>query len=387
MIITSVTLWRLRGAGPGLVSEDVSANALDVYPGRLEEARSARNDGLEAIYLTVGTDQGGEGLYGPINSQQAFLIAGSLRPLLLGQDALGTARLHDEMLRLERHGRSGLFVTAVSAVDNALWDLKGKVWDKPVWRLLGGPTRSEIPAYASMLSHSIKADRAASAARQYKEQGYRAQKWFFRYGPAHGPEGRRKNLEMARAVRDAVGPDYELMFDAFMGWDLPYAAAMARELEEVKPRWLEEPLPPERIAEFRKLKAGTGIPLASGEHVYTRWQVRTLIDDCGIDLIQTDPDWAGGISEQIHICSLCSARDVPVVAHGHTLVAALHVAAAQSPQVVPMVEYLIRHQERIQYFHKTKYRPVGGAVALPAQPGLGIQLDEDVIESRTELTF
>ena len=104
-------------------------------------------------------------------------------------------------------------------------------------------------------------------------------------------------------------------------------------------------------------------------------------------MIQADPDWAGGISEQMHICSLCSTRDVPVVAHGHTLIAALHVAGAQSPQVVPMVEYLILHQERIQFFHKIKYRPAGGTVALPESPGLGIELDDEVIDSREDLTF
>ena len=117
--------------------------------------------------------------------------------------------------------------------------------------------------------------------------------------------------------------------------------------------------------------------LATGEHAHTRWQIKELLDSGAVGVIQADQDWAGGITEQLHICSLCSAYDVPVVAHGHAVPAALHVAASQSPQTVPMIEYLVRIQDRNQHFHQTIYRPVEGAVALPTGPGLGIDLDPD----------
>jgi L-alanine-DL-glutamate epimerase-like enolase superfamily enzyme len=115
--------------------------------------------------------------------------------------------------------------------------------------------------------------------------------------------------------------------------------------------------------------------------------MRGLIETGGIRVIQADPDWAGGITEQMEICSICSVRGVPVVAHGHTLLAALHVAAAQPPHVVPMVEYLILHQERSQYFHKVKYAPSEGRVVLPTLPGLGIELDDSVVTARRELDW
>jgi L-rhamnonate dehydratase len=196
----------------------------------------------------------------------------------------------------------------------------------------------------------------------------------------------RRNLAMARAVREAVGDGYPLMFDAFMGWDATYAADMLRRLEPVDPHWVEEPVPPERLDVFRRLATGTRIRLATGEHAHTRWQVKQLLD-AGVRVIQTDPDWAGGITEQRHICSLCSASDVPVVAHGHAIAVPLHVAASQSPQTVPMVEYLVRIQERNQFFHRTILRPVEGALQVPTAPGLGIDLDRAKIAERRELTF
>ena len=140
------------------------------------------------------------------------------------------------------------------AVDCALWDLKGKAWGQPIWRLLGGPTRDSVPAYASMLGHSIEPATAATKASEYQAKGYTAQKWFFRYGPAHGAEGFANNMAMATAVRTAVGPQYKLMFDAFMGWDRNYATKMVQALQPLDPTWMEEPIPPERVGEFRVVR-------------------------------------------------------------------------------------------------------------------------------------
>ena len=278
-------------------------------------------------------------------------------------------------------------MTGVSPVDCALWDLKGKAWDQPIYRLLGGPTRPAVPAYASMLGFSTEPDQAARTAQEYKNLGFEAQKWFFRYGPGDGAAGKENNLAMATAVREAVGPHYHLMFDAFMGWNVTYAVDMAQALAHLNPTWVEEPVPPERIGGLRKIRQRAGIPIATGEHVYTRWQVKELLVNEAVDLLQTDPDWTGGISELVKICTLGSAFEVPVVAHGHSLLAALHVAGAQSPATVPWVEYLIRYKETKQFFHKPIYRPQAGSVALPDLPGLGLVLDEEKIESRETVEF
>jgi L-rhamnonate dehydratase len=388
MRIVAVRLFRVEAEGPKWTFDDRVVEALDRYPDHIRGTAGAgdRPGLLRASYVEITTDEGAAGHYGPIDDRQAFLIATDLRQLLIGADPLAAELIHDKMLRLHRHGRAGLFVNAVSAVDNALWDLRGKVAGQPVYRLLGGPTRVRVPVYASMLGHSVEPERAAAVAAEHRDLGFEAQKWFFAYGPGAGREGRQRNLAMARAVREAVGPEYLLMFDAFMGWDATYAADMLRGLEAVQPHWLEEPVPPERLEVFRRLAATTRIRLATGEHAHTRWQVKQLLD-AGVRVIQTDPDWVGGITEQRHICSLCSAYDVPVVAHGHAIPAPLHLAASQSPQVVPMIEYLVRIQDRNQFFHRTIYRPVAGGLALPTTPGLGIDLDPSKTRDRRELTF
>lgn len=386
MRIQDVRLVMVEGEGPGWAFEDRAVESLNRYPDHVTSTAGAGDVPTRVVahYVEVVADGDAVGRYGPIDARQAFLVATDLRPHLLGADPLAIEAIHDRLLRVHRHGRAGLFVTAISAVNNALWDLLGRVRGEPVYRLLGGPTRDQVPVYASMLGYSVEPERAAAVAAEHKSQGYQAQKWFFAHGPGAGWEGLQRNLAMARAVREAVGVGYPLMFDAFMGWDLTYATDMLHGLAVVEPFWVEEPVPPERVSVFRRLARASGIRLATGEHAYTRWQVKELLDG-GVGVIQTDPDWSGGISEQLHIGSLCSAYDVPLVAHGHAMAVPLHIAAAVSPQTVPMLEYLVQIQERNQWFHRTILRPLHGAIPVPTEPGLGIELDPEKIEIRRDL--
>ena len=193
---------------------------------------------------------------------------------------------------------------------------------------------------------------------------------------------------MARAVREAVGPHYPLMLDAFMSWNVQYATQMLHALEPLNLTWLEEPIPPERVSELRKLRQviqGADLPLANTSTRAGR--AKELLVNGAVDYLQNDPDWTGGISELVKICALASAFEVPVIAHGHSLLGALHVAASQSPAAVPWVEYLVYHQPVRQHFLNPVYAPENGHVALPVLPGLGIVLDEGKIEKRVELVF
>ena len=366
------------------------AHPLDIYPEfqkRRLERKADEPAAKAARYIEIFTDDGPSGLYGPIGEPAGEIpaIQRDLGSLIIGLNPIGTELIHDIMLRADRHGRSGQFMTAISAIDCALWDLKGKAWDKPVYELLGGPSRPAVPAYASMLGHSVEPEAAAETAKRTQEAGFSAQKWFFPYGPGNGEDGIRANLAMATAVREAVGPDYPIMFDAFMSWDLRYAVGMARALEPLNPFWLEEALPPEHTEGFRRLKSSTRVPLATGEHVHGRWQSRDILASGCIDILQNDPDWTGGITELSKICALASSFDVPVVAHGHSLLSALHVALSQTQAVVPYVEYLLIHQESIQHFHETIYRPQDGLVLAPKTPGLGIVIDDAKAESKRVL--
>jgi L-rhamnonate dehydratase len=395
MKITEVCLHEVNGHWyvPPYPPGDRQAQQLDIYPDfNAQDWAQSRQSGIQkvsALYVEIKSDEtiSGNiisGLFGPIEAEQAFIIGKYLRPFLLDRDPLATEILSDQMMRLHRHGRSGIFMTGVSAVDCALWDLKGKTWGQPLYRLLGGPTRQEVPAYASMLGFSVDPETAGQVALEYKQIGYPAQKWFFRYGPGDGALGLEKNISLIHALREALGTHYPLMADAFMGWDSSYAAEMIRLLEPYHLSFLEEPIPPERVGAFKNLKSHGRVSLASGEHVYTRWQVKELLEAGAIDWVQTDPDWCGGVSELVKICSLVSSFDVPVVAHGHSLLAALHVAGAQSPSVVPYVEYLVQHQASKQYFQRPTYQPERGSVKLPELPGLGLVLDEDKIDQLRE---
>lgn len=392
MKITDITLTRVYGrwSGPTFAPGDRQARQLDIYPefgGAGAGAPTQPGAPVAQLFVEVITDEGVNGLFGPVDDWEIAPILRSLRPHLIGRDPLANELLHDQMMRMDRHGRSGFFMTAISVVDCALWDLKGKVWGQPVYRLLGGPTRPAVPTYASMLGFSVEPERAAAVAQEYKALGYTAQKWFFRHGPGDGEVGKAKNLAMAAAVREAVGPHYELMFDAFMGWNVTYTCDMVRLLAPIRPAWLEEPIPPERVAEFRRIREAATFPIATGEHVYTLWQTKELLVNGAVDVLQNDPDWTGGITEQVKICALASAFEVPVVAHGHSLLPALQVAGAQSPAVVPRVEFLVRYQEHKQFFFNPIYRPAEGEIALPALPGLGIVLDEGKVERREMVTL
>lgn len=393
MRITNIDIFEISGAytGPAFPPGDRQARPLDLYPEFDPPASSSpHSDGprpIRAIYLEIHTDEGVSGLFGPIQKSQAFVIQSSLKSILIGKDPLANELLLDQMLRLDRHGRSGLFMTGVSPVDCALWDLRGKAWGQPVYRLLGGPTRPSVPAYASMLGFTVNPEGAADLAREYRDLGFPAQKWFFRHGPADGESGMAANLAMAQSVREAVGPHYKLMFDAFMGWDLPYAVQMVKGIAPLSPAWMEEPVPPERVGTLRRIREAAGVPVATGEHVYTRWQVKELLTAGAVDILQTDPDWTGGITELAKIAALASAFDTPLVAHGHSLLPALHIAASQSSTTVPYIEFLIRGQETKQFFHSPIYRPVNGSVELPELPGLGLVLDEDRIEDRRPILF
>jgi len=171
-----------------------------------------------------------------------------------------------------------------------------------------------------------------------------------------------------------------------MGGDTTYIIRLLQRIADYQPRWLEEPVPPDRIGDFAAIKRATHIPIATGEHEYTRWGFLHLLQADAIDVIQADPDWCGGITELVKICTLASSFGRPVFPHGHSIHPALHVIAAQSPGTCPMAEFLIWPQRAKQALHARPLWPADGCIDLPDEPGLGIQLAEDRIDSRRKLT-
>ena len=263
-----------------------------------------------------------------------------LRPFLIGKDALAGEALWDEMYRSNRHSRDGYFMMAISAVDNVLWDVRGKHYGVPVYRLLGGPTRPSVEMYASCLGFSVEPEAVRTRALAIKKEGYPLSEMVHGLRPRLRPRRHAKNVELVRILRETLGDDTELMFDAYSGWDQTYALEWAHQVEQYHPHWIEEATHPEKIESFAAMRRSTTIPIASGEHFYGRWEVERYLQTGALSVVQADPEWCGGISELLRIGTVASLHDVQVIPHGHSLRAAVHAIASQSPMTFPLGEYL-----------------------------------------------
>ena len=390
--IEAVELIELQGRYTDIagVNRQQQVNPLDVYddlrPAPYKDNPSgSKETKTSAIYIRVRTSGGIEGLYGPLEKSAAIVVQEDLRPFIIGKDALAGEALWDEMYRSNRHSRDGYFMMAISAVDNVLWDIRGKFYGVPVYRLLGGPTRPSVEMYASCLGFSLEPQAVRTRALALKAEGYRYQKWFMAYGPGSGPEGMRKNVELVRILRETVGDDTELMFDAYSGWDQTYALEWAHQVEQYHPRWMEEVTHPEKIESFATIHRSTTIPIASGEHFYGRWEVERYLQTGALSVVQADPEWCGGISELLRIGTVASLHDVPVIPHGHSLRAAVHAIASQSPMTFPLGEYLINKMKHYYHFESNPLVPDKAHIALPTGPGFNVILDPAKIESQSPL--
>ena len=395
MKITAARLLRLQGTlrTEGGFWEQRLVRPIDIYPeyrtrNDFEGGEQVGSDAfrLEQFFLRIETDEGPHGIAGPLPEMVATYVAKRLRPILLGRDPIAHEKLWDQMHRTMVHGRQGEAMMAISAVDCALWDLKGRWLGQPVFRLLGGPTREQVPAYASMLGFDVlDAGRVRERATQYRELGYRAQKWFFRHGPASGPEGLRKNVELVRTLRETLGEDDDIMLDCWQSFDVTYAVDLAERIAEYRPRWLEEVAMPDRIDSYVRVKERTNIPLAGAEHEYTRWGVKRFIDAGALDILQPDIYWAGGLSETLKIAACASAHDLITIPHGHSTPAGIHFSLTQSPIATPLQEFLVKWNEINQHFLAMPVIPRAGAIKMPETPGVGMDLDRTKIEREEEV--
>ena len=198
---SDIDLFRERLIRPiDIYPEHRAEGAKEMSAGRFQEL----GDGKWRVWnvvLSIDTDEGITGISGPMSVNEAFFVNSQLKSFLIGQDALATELIWDKMYRFLIHGRKGEAMFAVSAVDNALWDIRGKAANLPLYRLLGGPVRKTFPAYASALGFAINSEDAAATARGFVDEGYTATKWYVRNGPMDGEPGARKNVELVRTLR------------------------------------------------------------------------------------------------------------------------------------------------------------------------------------------
>jgi L-alanine-DL-glutamate epimerase-like enolase superfamily enzyme len=357
---------------------------------RQPQVKHQCDSGQDALIVRVFTDTGITGLgevdsspmaaKGAIEGPFSHTITSGLRELLLGEDPFETEYLWHKMYRQNIYaGRRGIAIHAMSGIDMALWDIKGKALGQPIWRLLGGGFhRKGIRAYASSLFGATPAE-TRDRAERFRQRGFTAVK--FGWHPMGQDE--RTDIELVREARAGLGDDADLMIDAGLVWDAKTALQRARAFSDYRIFWLEEPLLPDDYEGYRKLASSTDVRIAAGEHESERHSFLELMDRGQIDVVQVDLTRCGGFTEAMKIASLAADRGLPVVNHGFTtyinVAAALHFLNAIPNSF--LMEFVSEEGTTLRD-SLTRQRIVAtdGMVAIPDAPGLGIELNEAALE-------
>lgn len=347
-----------------------------------------------SLIVKIKTDEGligiGEGCAHSENNEASLaaktIVEKGFLPLLKGEDPLDIHRLWYKLYRYsEWYGRRGLAIYVLSAIDTALWDLAGKYFHVPVYKLLGGKFRDKIRVYASLIFDMDDPESSGKEGKKYVDQGYTAVKygWGWTREKAFGLNAE-KDEEVVRVIREILGPKIDLMIDVgrMVNWSLPYAAKMAERLKKYDIYWLEEPLPQDAIDSYVELTREADVWIAAGEGEYTRWGFKDWITRHAVDVLQPDVSKAGGLSEVKKITELADMWNMTVVPHGFST--AINVAAnLQLVATMPnasLLEFRRTESPLISRLIKKPFEAVDGHLKIPDGEGLGIELDEDVIE-------
>ena len=356
-----------------LVSAPITAGFSDA-------TRKVETIGFTIVRVT--TDQGLEGIgvtYHEVGGEATkVLIEKNFAPRLIGADPLATEVIWRDFTQYLRGiGRKGLMFCALSAIDIALWDLKGKIFGLPLYRLLGG-NKSEVPVYASGGWTSYADDELVEEITGMVRDGYQMVK--FKVG-VEGGHNIRRDVRRVAAVRDAVGPEIGIMLDANNCWDAATGVQFANRVRDLDIMWLEEPVPADDIPGLARFRRGTDIPLATGEHEYTKFGVRDLILGEAADIIQVDGARAGGYTEMLKIAALTEAWNLGFAPHAMENIQAHLVSAV--PNAL-FLERLLMFEEITASVFKDVPVPVNGMMPIPDKPGLGLELDLDFIAEHDE---
>jgi D-galactarolactone cycloisomerase len=341
-----------------------------------------------AMLVEIVGEDGNSGwgeAFGPARLTQP--IVAFYRDLLIGGDALATEQIWQELYnRLRDHGQKGLAIEALSAVDIALWDLKGRHLGLPVHRLMGGPLRRRVEAYATGFYRKRGGDPLgylAEEARQRVAGGFAAIKLKLGFGID-------EDVRLCRMIRDELGDGVAIMVDANHAYDATAAIRLGRQIEDLDIAWFEEPVPPEDVAGYKAVKRALRIPIAGGEAEFTRWGFRPLIVERAVDILQPDACAAGGLSECKKIADMANAFGLRVNPHvwgtGVALAASLQLIATlpdNPPGLHPIPPLLEFDQSEHPIRMAVLAEPIvqrGGWVEIPDRPGLGVDIDRDGIE-------
>jgi D-galactarolactone cycloisomerase len=339
---------------------------------------------LVEIVCEDGTVGWGE-CFGPAALNAAIIAA--FRPHLVGADPLASDR---HWMHLYNHfrdqGQKGLTVTALSGVDVALWDIRGKHFEAPIHVLMGGPIRRQVRAYATGTYRRGSADPLGyivEEVQDYAREGFPAVKLKIGFGVA-------EDAALIRACRAAIGPKVGLMLDANHGYDVAEAIALGRSVADCDIGWLEEPVVPEDLAGYAEVRRSQPIPVAGGETWFTRWNFRDVLAARAVDIVQPDVCAVGGLSEAKKVADMAAAFGVRCVPHvwgtGVGLATALQLLAVlphnpprHTPQE-PLLEFDRSEHPFRQAVLTAPIEHAGGVVRIPEGPGLGIAVDRVALE-------
>ena len=331
--------------------------------------------GRSQLFVHIYTDEGFEGLgVGQASPGIRQVIEHGLKDLLIDQDPFDIERLWNAMFwRVRGYGRKGLAFCALSAVDIALWDLKAKALGLPLFKLLG-PFRDSVPIYGSGGWTNFTVDELVAEATGWVDQGIKRVK--IKVGKDFG-QSEREDLQRLEAVRRAVGDDVAIYVDANNGYYPKQAIYMAKEFERYQVGWFEEPVLADDIDGLARVADATSIPVATGEHEYTKFGFRELISRGGADIVQPDVGRVGGVTEWMKVAHLAHSFDLPVAPHSVQLVH-LHLACA-TPNL-KVVEYMNvgLAGDRVWYTEFPDQKD-GMWAPYPDRPGLGLELDPEAV--------
>jgi len=379
-IKTTVYQWKGRTSP---VQSNFCTNASDVLFEKSDAMGSFRFH--EWLVCEIETEDGIIGIGNAALAPQITkkTIDTYLKPLVIGEDPFDYAYIWEKMYRRTlAWGRKGIGMTAISAVDIAIWDVLGKIINKPVFKLLGGRTKEKIPVYASKL-YSQPLDKLQKEAESYKKQGFKMYKMRFGWGPKDGSEGMKKNIQLVEAVREVIGESADLMLECYMGWNLDYSKRMMPKLMKFNPRWLEEPVIADDIHGYAELNNMQMIPIAGGEHEFSLFGFKQLLDAKALSYIQYDTNRVGGITAAQKINALAEAYQIPVVPHAGQM-HNYHLTMANIN--CPISEFFPVHDveignELFYYIFQGDPAPKDGYIDLDDNlPGLGISLTNKFIK-------
>jgi L-alanine-DL-glutamate epimerase-like enolase superfamily enzyme len=301
-----------------------------------------------------------------------------LRHLLIGEDPFETERLWDKVYRENIYaGRHGIGIHAMSGIDIALWDIKGKKLGMPIWKLLGGGFHKRLRCYASALFGNSSSE-TSEIAKRFADQGFTAVKLGW------GPMGKDAATDVAlvASARQALGDKIDLMVDAGLAWDAKTAIQRAQAFSQYNIFWLEEPLAPDDYEGYRRLAAASELRIAAGEEESSRRTYRRLIEEGQIDVVQVDLTRCGGFTEAMKIAALAADHGRVVANHGFTtyinVAAALHWLNSIPNSLI--AEFVTQENTSLREFiTRQRIRAKDGYLEVPQAPGLGIELDEEAI--------